>query len=48
MIGPGAGVRGRNSPAFAESYSIAERVTRIERGREETGWGAHLPLAPSY
>ena len=33
VIGPGAGVWGRNSPAFAESHSIAERVTRIEKGR---------------
>jgi len=33
VIGPGAGVRGRNSTAYAESQSIAERVTRIERGR---------------
>jgi len=29
VIGPGAGVRGRNSPACAESHSIAERVTRL-------------------
>ena len=29
MVGPGAGVRGRNSLACAESQSIAERVTRL-------------------
>jgi len=40
VIGTGAGVRGRNSPALAESHPIAERVTRIERVRS---LGSNIP-----